>query len=695
MNQMKYDDKYFAAKANKNAMGMWLLLSAVLSAAYAIEIVKGLKTVPFFIIMELICWVPFIFGLVLVKVKGWHTPLYQDVVGFGYGFFYLYIMATSPGTLAFTYILPLMSMLVIYKNRNFFIRCGVASVAVIIYAIVRNYLNGMNTPSDISNFEIQFAIIVFSYIGYIIAINHLTKSDGAMLSSVQDNLSKVVTTVDKVKLASNNIVDGVTVVRELVEENKEAAGAVVDSMEDLVSKSSELSDRIDSTMGMTQDIDDQVGNVAEMVEHIVGISQKSSEHAQNSSKDLGEMLQSTQEMAKLSASVEEILQDFRSQFDKVKEETGKIDSISSQTNLLALNASIEAARAGEHGRGFAVVAEEIRNLSLGTQTSSGSIMEALALLEQTSDKMTQSITDILGLIAQTLEAMQNVSTSVNVIAEDSAKLGEEIQVVDEAMKSVETSNQNMVENMRQVLEIMGQMRDSVAYSENTTVTMMSKYEETAINISKIEGTVGHLVEELGAGGFMSVGDIREGMQVEILQPGKDSKLATEVVTICEDGVIVPVQADADIYLKNAKEQHYEVHIIVDNAVYIWNDVAVQKAEDREYKLVLTTAPRVMNRRKHPRLSMDNLCEITMDGKKIPGRMVNISAGGYAFVCKDESLTEAVGSKVSLSISNFDVVGGKALPAVVIRCTVNKGEYIVGCRMLEDNQKILEYVAERV
>ena len=34
----------------------------------------------------------------------------------------------------------------------------------------------------------------------------------------------------------------------------------------------------------------------------------------------------------------------------------------------------------------------------------------------------------------------------------------------------------------------------------------------------------------------------------------------------------------------------------------------------------------------------------------------------------------------------DVTEGKALTAVLIRCTNNRGEYIVGCRMIEDNQK---------
>ena len=96
--------------------------------------------------------------MVILKLKGWHTNLYQNIVGVGYGMFYLYIMVTAPGTLAFTYVLPVTGILIIYKNRNLILRCGIANILVIGYAIVRNYLNGMNTPSDISNYEIPIAI---------------------------------------------------------------------------------------------------------------------------------------------------------------------------------------------------------------------------------------------------------------------------------------------------------------------------------------------------------------------------------------------------------------------------------------------------------------------------------------------------------------------------------------------------------
>ena len=697
---MEYDEKYFAKSANKKAMGMWLIMSIVLSAAYAIEIVKGLKSIQYFVLMELICWVPFIFGLIILKVKGWHTKYYQDIVGFGYGFFYLYIMVTSPGTLAFTYILPLMSMLIIYKNRNYIIRCGILSMVVLIFTIVRNYLNGMNTPNDISNFEIQFGIVLFCYIGYIIAINHMVKSDGAMLDAVKNNLANVVTTVGQVKGASNSVVDGVTVVRELAEENKEGANIVVHSMEELAEKNRMLSQKIDSSMEMTEDIDSQVGNVAELVKHIVEISDKSVVHANKSAQDLYNAVEATNVMSKLSSEVEVILNEFKNQFEKVKSETGTIENITSQTNLLALNASIEAARAGEAGRGFAVVADEIRNLSMGTQNSSNSIMESLTLLEDTSEKMTESITTILKLISETLETMQTVNTSVGIIAEDSKQLGNEIQVVNSAMKSVESSNKNMVDNMKQVQDIMVTMTESVSDSASTTSTMLSKYEETARNVINIEAVVGKLVEELGAGGFMSLEDVTVGMKVILLAQGSKQEHHTEVIAVKEDKIFIEATAQLQEYLTENAKKKYDVRIVVNNSVYLWNDVEIgKKVKDAEghIQLLLEGNPKVLNRRKHPRLPLSNSCDILLKGKSrsFNGKVVNISAGGFAFACKDKEFASANGEVVQMTIHDFELLQGEPLTGIIIRSTDDNGTYIVGCRMPEDHEGIQKYVSARM
>lgn len=697
---MEYNEKVFAKSANRKAMWMWLAMNVVLSGAYAIEIIKGLKSVQYYVVMELICWVPFIFGLVMMKVKGGHYKAYQDIVGGGFGAFYLYIMLTSPGTLAFTYLLPILCMMVVYKNRNFYIRCGAAALIVLVITIVRNYNNGMNTAADISNYEIQIGIMLFCFIGFFTAINHLTKSDGALLDSVKNNLARVVQTVEKVKVASNSVVDGVSVVRELAEENKEGAGVVVESMEDLVAKSNVLSQKIDSSLNMSEAIDNQVADVAELVDHIVELSEKSTTQATDSSKELENAVIATNKMAQLSADVEVILNDFKNHFEKVKLETGTIENISSQTNLLALNASIEAARAGEAGKGFAVVADEIRNLSMGTQNSSTSIMEALKLLEDTSGKMTESITQILTLIATTLETMKTVNVSVGAIAEDSKQLGNEIQVVDSAMKNVESSNKSMVENMRQIQDIMEAMTESVVNSETTTTTMMSKYDETARNITNIERVVGHLIEELGVGGFMNTEDIEAGMSIELTLQGSKQKYETEVAGVTEDNIILDRNAKLDAYIGDAKKAKFDISVVVNNAMYIWNDVTLKKTEvngNKCYALQIESNPKVVNRRKYPRLSMKNACDIYVKSKNrtFKGDMVNISAGGYAFACRDETFANAVGERVDLVIQGFSVTEGKALSGVIIRSTNDRGNYIVGCRMLQDNKAIEAYVEKNI
>lgn len=693
---MGYYEKEFAKKANKKAMIMWMILILVFSIVYIVEVAKGQKTLLFFVGMELVSWGPFVLGLMVIKLKGWQTKLYQDIACIGYGLYYLYIMLASEEMLVFTYVLPMVGIMIIFKNQGLILRCGAFNVVLLSVCIIRNCMNGMNSPQEIFDYEMQVGIILLCYMGYIVSIKHLSVSDSTLLESIKDNLDKVTTTVEKVKIASNSVVDGVTVVRELADENREGAKQVVESMGDLAEKNRMLSQRIDSSMEMTKDIDQQVENVASLVENIVQISEKSEEHANSSAIELEKVVESTNAMAKLSTEVETVLNEFKNQFERVKQETGTIENISSQTNLLALNASIEAARAGEAGKGFAVVADEIRNLSMGTQNSSNSIMEELKNLEDTSDKMTESITTILKLISETLETMQAVNSSVRMIADDSKELGNEIQIVDDAMKSVEGSNKNMVENMNQVQDIMVTMTESVVESENTTNSMLSKYEETARNVINIEGVVGALVEELGEGGFMSEQDIEEGMKVKLAEEGSNRELHTEVAEIREGCIWIPSDARTDLFLEGEiKKKRYVAQIVVNNSVYVWEHAFIGRKDKMTYELELEGTPKVVNRRKHPRLPMTNSCDILLKSKNhsFAGRMVNISAGGFAFACRGQEFADAKGEVVQITIKDFALLNDKPLTGVVIRSSNDNGTYVVGCRMPEDHLEIQKYVKE--
>ena len=695
---MESNAQKFQKSANQKALVIWMLLNIILSVSYAIEIVKGLRTVGYYIIFMLVCWIPFAVGLILLKIKGRAAQYYKDVVVIGYGILYVFVLFTTHSTLAFVYILPLTSMLILFKNRNFMLRCGVATMIGIVASIIKNFLSGMSGAADITAYEIQVASVFMCYVGYVLSINHLNFTDGAMLHQVEDNLKKVVETIATVKTASTSVVDGVTVVRELADENKASADAVVGSMETLAQNNTVLRDKADSSMEMTHKISKQGANVAELVEKMVQLTNESMVHAKSSSEELTDVVASTNSMAELANELEGILKDFKEQFDMVKSEVGTIEGINRQTNLLALNASIEAARAGEAGKGFAVVANEIRDLSMGTQNSSSRILTALGHLENTSDNMTDSITQTLKLIHVTLDKIKQVSASVSSISGDSTQIGNSVLVIRDSMDEVENSNKSMVDNMKQICDVMEVMTENVEGADQNTRVMRSKYDETMRSVGKIEEVVGKLVEELGAGGFMSIHDIKPGMWVSVTPsktPNKEYK--AEIIGSFEDGVFTRKLLLGKRELVLEKDETYQLLIVVDNMLYKWENVKIALQKDTTYKINVMANPAVYNRRKYPRLPMDNPCEIKLQSEKgsYNGRMVNLSANGFAIATRAEQIGAAKGREIEIKIEGFDLLKEQTLTGHIIRVSNNDGEFILGCRMPEDYLDIRGYVNQKM
>lgn len=698
---MDFNEEKFKQMANHKAMLVWMILSLILTISYGSEVAQGLRTKEYFITFLLICWIPFFCGLLILKMFGKGSTIYKEAVAIGYGIFYTYIVCTTSSPIAFIYILPLTSMLVLYKNRNFMIRCGIINSIIVIANGILKYMSGMNSAADVKEYQLQFSCVLLSYGCYVLSINHLNVTDGTMMNSIQNNLDRVITTINQVKSASNAIVDGVTVVRELADENRQGAVTVVQSMDNLTENNNILHEKTMSSMDKTTDIHTQVQNVAGLIDQMVGLIHESVNHSNTSSEELADVVNTTNTMAKLSSEVEDVLNVFKQKFNMVKEETSTIDSITSQTNLLALNASIEAARAGEAGKGFAVVADEIRNLSTETQNSSNRIIEALVHLEETSDKMTQSITKTLELIQITLQKITQVNQSVTSITEDSTQLGNNIQVIDSAIKEVETSNQDMVGNMQQICDVMQTMMDCVANADETTRTMLSKYKETTVNVNNIETIVGNLMEELGAGGFMGTQDVLPGMKASLIftEEAQTNKVEYrgEVIEQSENDFLLSLQPEvAEPLNQKSSNCCYELRIIVGNVLYSWKNAKLAPAKEQGtnyYKITVYTNPDVINRRKYPRMPISNNCSITLTttDTTYQGKMVNLSANGFAFAVQAREFANAKGENILLSIPDFPLTEGRQLTGSIIRSTNNDGIYIVGCRMPEDSFAIRNYI----
>lgn len=692
---MDYNENEFKAKANIKARRIWLVFALLLSANYGTDVSQGGYPSTNFIIFLILCWVPFFAGDLLLRIRGKADDRYRYALVVGYGIFYTFLICTTDSPIAFTYILPVVSLLVLYKDRKFMVGCAIANIASVIISVIYHLVVlGQNTATDQKNYQLQIACLLLCYIGYIMSIRHLIESDGALTNSIKADLKRVVTTVEQVKTASNTIMDGITVVRELATENKHGSDIVVDGMNKLTDHNGQLQSRTASSQEMTGDINSQVQNVVSMINDMVSLTAESGKHAKTSSVDLESLVQTAGTMADLSNEVEHILDAFKAEFETVKQETGTIDSISSQTNLLALNASIEAARAGESGKGFSVVAEQIRKLSTETKDSSGQISEALSRLDEISGKMTSSIEETLKLIQVTLEKVTQTGENVNKITQDSSLLGEHIQTIDSAMKEVESSNRQLVENMEQVSSIVETMTTCISDSDETSKRMLSKYEESASNINNIENVIQELMCELGIGGFMGLDDIHAGMKAKVILPKHLERMEYhgEVRSVAENSISLILSDNPQL---NGSET-CKVQVTVDNVLYCWDQAQIQAdtaSGSHAYVLQLSARPEIKNRRKYPRADVSNPCTITLKDSDttFSGQLDNISANGFAFLIRDPFFMDHKHADVAIDIQNFALSDQSHLEGHVIRCSDDEGVYIVGCQMPEDNYAIRNYV----
>lgn len=692
---MDYNENEFKAKANIKARRIWLVFALLLSANYGSDVSQGGYPSTNYIIFLILCWVPFFSGDLLLRIRGKADDRYRYALVIGYGIFYTFLICTTDSPIAFTYILPVVSLLVLYKDQKFMVGCAIANIASVLVSVFYHLVVlGQNTATDQKNYQLQVACLLLCYIGYIMSIRHLIESDGALTDSIKADLKRVVTTVEQVKTASNTIMDGITVVRELATENKHGSDIVVDGMNKLTDNNDQLQSRTASSQEMTGDINSQVQNVASMINDMVSLTAESGKHAKTSSVDLESLVQTAGTMADLSNEVEHILDAFKTEFETVKQETGTIDSISSQTNLLALNASIEAARAGEAGKGFSVVAEQIRKLSTETKDSSGQISEALSRLDEISGKMTSSIEETLKLIQATLEKVTQTGENVNKITQDSSLLGEHIQTIDSAMKEVESSNRQLVENMEQVSSIVETMTTCISDSDETSKRMLSKYEESASNINNIENVIQELMCELGIGGFMGLDDIHAGMKAKVILPKHLERMEYhgEVRSVAENSISLILSDDPQL---NGSET-CKVQVTVDNVLYCWDQAQIQAdtaSGSHAYALQLSTRPEIKNRRKYPRADVSNPCTITLKDSDttFSGQLDNISANGFAFLIRDPFFMDHKHADVAIDIQNFALSDQSHLEGHVIRCSDDEGVYIVGCQMPEDNYAIRNYV----
>ena len=175
-------------KINRNLVIGWAAIVVILVVTYFIEYLKGSRTIGYVLLFFAVTIVPAAVGLVFYfrdKTSGW---LKYYALG-GYTIMYVFVLMTSNTIMVFSYIIPMMALIVLYHSPKLVLAMGVISLAANGLAAVRFLVDGIVAKEDIRNIEIQFAVIIYSFVfAYLSSViyNDIVKENEKYLVSINE-----------------------------------------------------------------------------------------------------------------------------------------------------------------------------------------------------------------------------------------------------------------------------------------------------------------------------------------------------------------------------------------------------------------------------------------------------------------------------------------------------------------------------
>ncbi len=240
--------------------------------------------------------------------------------------------------------------------------------------------------------------------------------------------------------------------------------------EDLVSKADEQTEQVIKTNLALSEMTTSIEEVSQGAILSASVAQQSLVNARQGARAVQDTIKG---MNRIREQVQETSGHIR-RLGESSQEIGEIvqliDEIADQTSILALNASIQAATAGEAGRGFAVVAEEIEQLAERSSQATAKIASLVKSIQMGTNEAITAMDENTKEVVEGSKLALQAGQSLGEIEAVSARLADLIHSISLASKKQTNSSETLSQAMTDISAI---ITDTTTGIQQSSVTVNS------------------------------------------------------------------------------------------------------------------------------------------------------------------------------------------------------------------------------
>ncbi len=438
------------SKINRNVLVVNWVLDSFLLLGYIIEYFKGAKTLTYILTYFIIMIIPLMIASLLFS-RNHSDNRIKLITLVGYFILYIFTIFSVTRTLVYVYILPILSVYLLYFDITLM---KVSCMAMVIVNVVRvlwlALLKGFRDPYITTDYTIQIACVILFAVVYITTTKLSNEINQEKLERIEDEKDKQKNLITDIMRTAAVLIENSKKAYEIVEKLAESSGEVSTAVNEVSRETMDITGNLQNQMKLSAHVSEGISSCLTLSSEMGSESEDTVARVTDALKIVEDLTSNSAIVRNENERVNLTISGLLKQSEEIRNVINIIRDISDTTNLLSLNASIEAARAGEAGRGFAVVADEISKLADQSRESADSIGGILnGMKKQVDDSLTA--VNSLGSANQQQDSL--IGSTENVFREILGRMNsvrEKSRSVMDSIKEINNSNMRMVEDIKRI-----------------------------------------------------------------------------------------------------------------------------------------------------------------------------------------------------------------------------------------------------